>query len=308
MATSKKVVKPVDDKPVKKEETAHKKRKDPFFKSPWALAFLAMLGMYLLTFIWPQPFEELIHAPQKVEKMISDNTPLSPPFVQDIQPEASLPASEQPVQDTESQVSEPAVWATEEELKALQDKIDTLIKVTQEQEDQLDTLQAEVDAYQMELQAYKAPETLVEELSQHEEFSTAPLHLLTESHTFHIPLSQLFAAAYAGPLSREERAKAPSENLLEGADSSWKKALSQWVTVKKKTVEDYAMSYDEQWQAHAEKLKNLLASGDYAQSIAWVQESPILVSDVRFTEPAQRLSLYLSQQNLIERVRAFYAR
>jgi hypothetical protein len=308
MTTKKKETKPKGSA-LKKEDSVQKKKFQLQTRSPWVFAAFAVVGMFLLTLIWPEPFEDIIKGVKEDKKI----NIIAPPRLADTK---STPIAT-PVNPAKMQ-KKPSVLSTEEAqnpeeqaeiINQLNQKISALTGITEAQTQEITTLQQYSKELNMALQAFKSPQTLLPTLQNEPAFSGVDMSPLSAPRVkISEPISTLFEAIYSGSLSREERTKQQPQNLLANSDSSWKKALSQWVSIKKQTVEDYAMSYDEQWLAHVAELKKRLVIGDYESCVSWISDSPILSTDNRFTNAGKQLAMYNVQQNLIKRVRDFYAR
>ncbi len=308
MATKKKETKPKGPA-LKKEDSVQKKKFQLQTQSPWVFATFAVVGMFLLTLIWPEPFEDIIKGVKEDKK----TNIITPPKIADTK---AMPVS-MLANPTETQANLSALNVEEaqkpaeqaEIINQLNQKISALTGITEAQTEEITKLQQSSEELNRALQAFKSPQTLLPILQNEPAFSGVDMSPLSAPKVkISEPISTLFEAIYSGPLSREERTKQHPQNLLANSDSSWKKALSQWVTIKKQTVEDYAMSYDEQWLAHVAELKKRLVMGDYESCVIWIGESPILSTDNRFTSAGKQLAMYNVQQNLIKRVRDFYAR
>lgn len=306
MASKKKETDVVETTNKKKDEKPQKKKASPLNFSSWGIAAIALLGMYLLTTVWPKPIGDLF--PPSVDGDVRDGQSfdgmMSAPFVKD-EPAQEAP-TEQPQKEVVETPTKPVV--SQDILNQLNQKISALTEITEAQQAELNALQHRVSETEVALIAAVNPEALIDTIQQEEALQDIDVSLLSPKISTNGAVARLFEAIYAGPLSREERTKAASGNLLEEADSSWKKTLSQWVSVKKQTVEDYAMAYDEQWKAHSDTLKTYLAKADYKGAIAWISESSLLSVDPRFVAEQKVLVSYMKQQETLKRVREFYAR
>ncbi len=316
MATKKKATKAVeapkkDDKPQKKKNG----KKSSQTRSPWALAFFAVLGMYLLTIVWPTPFEKITTLPV-VEDILPAPTlaetkpaPVKEVVIEDAGVNMNVTTQEAVETEITFIEEEPIIDEHIEVINQLNQKINALTEITETQSQEIESLNIQTEEQRLALMALSNPASVVDVLKTEPAFVGTDLSLLAGKRlSANKTVVKLLDAIHKGPLSREERAQEASGNILAESDSAWKKSLSKWVTVKKQTVEDYAMSYDEQWEAHSDKLKAHLMDGNYEATVAWIRESPILSVDRRFTEGGKELLTYMNQQKLLERVRAFYAR